>query len=377
MKIKIIADEGIPFLKGLLDDLADIRYYPAQEISSELIRDADALLIRTRTRCDAGLLEGSSVRFIATATIGHDHIDQEFCRMNHISWRNAAGCNASSVMHYVASALAEIRNLQKKPLAGKTMGIIGAGNVGSRVEKLSRCLGMRVLLNDPPRARNEGAGGFTSLDTLLKESDIVSLHVPLNMKGEDPTFHLLNSVKLGLVKKDVILINTSRGEVVNTRDLSDALSSGMIGGAVLDVWEGEPAVDLDLLKQALIATPHIAGYSVDGKATGTSMVIRSLSEFFRLPFAGWYPENLPPPGQEIMEIGVRGKSTEECLLEVFTRTYPIMEDDRCFRASARDFEKLRITYSPRRDARAYSIRSIPVNRELNEKLIMLGYKIMH
>ena len=256
--IKIIADDKIPFLNGILEPYAEIKYLPGKQIDRDALMDADALLIRTRTKCTKALLEGSGIRFIGTATIGFDHIDTQFCDKHKIIWTNAPGCNSSSVQQYITAALLKLACDHQFNLKDKTIGIVGVGNVGAKVEKIAGILGMNVLLNDPPRARQEGEKNFVNLGTILYESDIVTVHVPLNVVGEDCTYHLFNKKSFKKMKKGVWFFNSSRGEVTDTAALKKALGSGKLGGAVIDVWENEPDIDLELMAKAFIATPHIA-----------------------------------------------------------------------------------------------------------------------
>jgi erythronate-4-phosphate dehydrogenase len=353
--IKIIADDKIPFLEGVLEPYAQVKYLPGRNISQDEIKNADALLIRTRTRCTRELLKGTGVKFIGTATIGFDHIDTGYCELNNIKWVNAPGCNSSSVQQYIAAALFKISREFRFSLKDKTIGIIGAGNVGEKVEKFCNLLGMKVLVNDPPRARKEGNEKFTELNALLKESDIITLHVPLSFVGEDKTFHMINEKSLRKMKKGAWLINTSRGEVAETLSLKKARSSGRLSGIVADVWENEPAIDSRLMQLSFIATPHIAGYSTDGKANGTSIVVNELARFFNIPLKDWYPEKVPAPSYPEIALNGRDKDTEETVRIAVEHTYNISEDDLKLRFSPSDFEKLRGDYPVRREFPAYTV----------------------
>jgi erythronate-4-phosphate dehydrogenase len=235
--MKIVADDKIPFLNGALEPHAEVVYIPGKQIDRETLKDADALLIRTRTKCTETLLTGTSVRFIGTATIGFDHIDTHYCKKSRIKWTNAPGCNSSSVQQYIAAALLKISLENSFNLKDKTLGIIGVGNVGSKVEKFARTIGMNVLLNDPPRARAEGKMNFHSLRKVLDESDIVTVHVPLNVVGEDFTYHMFDKKSFKMFKKGAWFINSSRGEVTETSALKKVLNSEKLAGAILDVWE--------------------------------------------------------------------------------------------------------------------------------------------
>lgn len=353
--IKIIADDKIPFLKGVLEPYAEIKYLPGNQIDRNSIKGADALVIRTRTKCTPELLEDSDVKFIGTATIGFDHIDTGYCETNNIKWVNAPGCNSSSVQQYIAASLLKISREFRFRLRDKMIGIVGIGNVGSKVEKFCRAMGMKVLLNDPPRARAEGGKGFTDLNTLLGESDIVTLHVPLSFTGEDMTYHMMNEKTLKKLRRGAWLINTSRGEVAETHSLKKARTSGKLGGIVADVWENEPAIDTGLMQLSFIATSHIAGYSTDGKANGTSVVVNELSACFGLPVKDWYPANLPSPSDPLVNINGKGKDVEDIVREAVEQTYNIGEDDLRLRFSPSDFEKLRGEYPVRREFPAYTV----------------------
>lgn len=373
--IRIIADDKIPFLKGVLEPYAKVTYLPGNQINKNSISGTDALLVRTRTRCNHELLSGTPVKFIGTATIGFDHIDTEYCEKNGIKWTNAPGCNSSSVQQYIASALLRISGETGFSLKDKTLGIIGVGNVGSKVQNLATALGMNVILNDPPRARKERKKIFSSLDHLLNESDIITLHVPLNLDGQDKTYHLFNSETIGRFKKGSWFINSSRGEVVETEALKDALGSEKLAGAVIDVWEWEPEIDIPLMHMSFIATPHIAGYSADGKANGVSMIVKDLCESFDIPLGDWYPSEIPAPPESVLTIDCNGKSTEEILRRAIFHTYNIIEDDIRLRFDPTRFEKERENYPVRREFSCYTIDLKDGNEEITELLRSLGFKV--
>ncbi len=374
--LNIVTDDRIPFLRGVFEPFANVEYIPGKHITGDIVRDADALVVRTRTRCDRDLLERSAVKFIATATIGFDHIDAHFCAVNNIRWANAPGCNSSSVKQYITAALLKLERDRKYTLKGKTIGIVGAGNVGSKVADVAEILGMKVLINDPPRERREGRGKFVSLSTVLKESDIITLHVPLNMSGEDKTYHLIDDDILGMFKEGSWLFNTSRGEVTDNQALKRALSSGRLKGSVLDVWENEPDIDTELMRSVFLATPHIAGYSADGKANGTSMAVNALSRFFNLPLVDWYPDNVPQPAVPVIEIDCFGKTPEDIIAEAVFHTYRIEDDDKRLRTGVAEFESQRGTYPLRREFTSYSLKLHGCSREVIEILERLGFGII-
>ena len=373
-KIKVVADINIPFLQGVLEPYAEVEYYPGNLITNSKVKDADALIVRTRTKCDSGLLKGSKVRFICSATIGFDHIDTDYCKKNNIKWTNAPGCNSSSVQQYIASALVTLSRNHNFSMANKTLGVVGVGYVGKKVVSLAEYFGINVLLNDPPRMRNEGPCGFVSLEGILRDCDIITFHVPLNMSGEDKTYHMINEKLLGKVNNGSFIINTSRGEVCRTDDLKRALRSGKIAGAVIDVWEGEPEINTGLLNLAEIGTPHIAGYSADGKANGTSMSVQSLSTFFNLGIDDWMPANIPVPENTLIDIDNNLKSFEAILAEAAYKTYDILEDDNRLRLSPFTFEEQREKYPLRREYNSYRIRLSKKHRETERILRRMGFK---
>jgi erythronate-4-phosphate dehydrogenase len=373
--IRIISDDKIPFLRGVLEPYAEVIYLPGKQIDNESLKKADALLVRTRTKCNETLLKGTQVKFIGTATIGYDHIDTKFCETNGITWTNSPGCNSSSVQQYIAAALLKTASGYHFDLKDKTIGIIGVGNVGSKVEKLAGILGMKVLLNDPPRSRSEDKTKFVDLETVLTESDIVTVHVPLIYAEEDKTYHLFDDGNFRKMKKGVWFFNTSRGEVTDTSSLKRALASGKLSGSILDVWENEPDIDQKLMKSAFIATPHIAGYSTDGKANGTSMVVNSLCRYFNLPPENWYPEDLPVPSGASVTIDVKDKSDYEILREVVFHTYNIEDDDSKLRSNPSDFEKFRGDYPLRREFPVYTVHLNGENNRVRNMLKAMGFGI--
>lgn len=373
--IKVIADDKIPFLKGVLEPFVKVTYLPGDQICRGVLLKADALLIRTRTRCNAELLEETPVKFIGTATIGYDHIDTEYCKAHNIIWANAPGCNSSSVRQYVAAALLRIAKESGFNLKNKTLGIVGVGNVGKKVMQLAEITGMKVLLNDPPRERNEKSDDFVDLEHIVQNSDIITLHVPLNLSGRDKTLHLIDGEMLGKIRKGTWLINTSRGDVAETEALKRALSRERLSGVVLDVWEKEPELDIPLMHMSFLATPHIAGYSADGKANGTAMIVKAFCEFFNIPLKEWYPDNIPDPSEPLLNIDCYGKSNEEILRRSVSHTYNIVEDDIKLRIDPSRFEFERGSYPLRREFNAYTIRLKECNMEIRGMIEKLGFKV--
>ena len=345
--MRVIVDNKIPFIKEAIEKIADsVIYTPGRDFTPELVKDADALIIRTRTHCNKELLEGSKVRFIATATIGFDHIDTEYCREAGIAWTNAPGCNSASVAQYVQSALLLLQQLKRVQLSELTLGIIGVGNVGSKIAQVGQELGMRVLKNDLPRQDKEGEGDFSSLEALAAECDILTFHVPLYKEGKYKTFHLADEVFFQSLKRKPVIINTSRGEVIQTDALLKALNSQMISDAIIDVWEHEPEINRDLLEKTFIGTPHIAGYSADGKANATRMSLDAICKFFQIK--GDYEINAPAPVSPI----IHAKNHEEAVLQMYNPT----EDSNRLKNQPELFETLRGDYPLRREEKAYIIK---------------------
>lgn len=373
--MKIIIDDKIPYIKGAFEEVAEVVYLPGAKTTTEIVKDADAIVTRTRTICNEALLKGSSVKFIATATIGYDHIDTEYCEQAGIEWTNAPGCNSKSVEQYIASALFVLSEQKGFQLKDKTIGVVGVGQVGSKVARVCELLGMRVLLNDPPRERSEKQEQFVSLQEIMSKADIITLHVPLNMAGEDATFHLANSMFFNSLERCPIVINSCRGEVMDSLAAETAIERGMVSGMVVDCWEDEPDIDLHLLKLVDLATPHIAGYSKDGKANGTTMSVQAISRHFGLGLDDWQPSGIDFPANPIIHINGEGLSEEKIIGQAVLATYDIRTDDAELRKNTSQFEKLRGDYPVRREFPAFTIQHKNVNTETLEKLKMLGFNI--
>ncbi len=329
--LKIVADSAIPFLRGVLEEWAEVEYVAGREISAATVRDADALIVRTRTRCDSSLLEGSRVKLIATATIGFDHIDRAWCAEHGIGVATAAGCNARGVLQWVAALLVTLSRREGWLPREKTLGIVGVGHVGSLVAQYAAAWGFRVVCCDPPREEREHLG-FLTLDEVATQADILTFHTPL----DDTTRHMVNSRILGLMPEGALLVNCSRGEVVD-------------GGAVkaaahpfaFDVWEHEPHLDRELLTRAEISTPHIAGYSAQGKAMATAMSVRAVAEHFDLPLKDWYPADAAPTVP-------REVSWQELCVTLPAR-YDIAAESGLLKRSPEEFERMRDNYKYREE----------------------------
>lgn len=330
--MKIIVDKAIPFIHNRFGEDTEVLYISGDEINPEILKDADALIVRTRTRCDERLLKGSGVKLVASATIGTDHIDIPWCEANGITVKNAPGCNAPGVAQYVLAALFQNGFDPKK----HTLGIIGYGNVGCILEKWARNMGIKILINDPPR---EDASykdvNYVSLDEILKESDAVSLHVPFTPEGQYKTFHLIGEKELGKCKPDALIVNSSRGGVVNETALKDKLKARKIR-AIIDVWENEPYIDTELLNLVVLGTPHIAGYSAEGKKRGTRMVLEAVRDILKIPV-------------DLTGLECRPSDSKSVTRKLIEMSYNPKIDSENLLKSPGDFERLRNEYNYRHE----------------------------
>lgn len=340
--LRLVVDNKIPYIQGQAERLGSVRYIDGAAISANDVRDADALIIRTRTHCNRALLEGSSVQFVATATIGYDHIDTTFMSEAGIAWTNCPGCNASSVAQYVSNAMLLLQAAGHLS-AGCTVGIVGVGHVGRSVDAALRRMGYRTLLCDPPRAAAEGSDGFVPLNVICQEADVVTFHTPLTHSGAHATYHMADDAFFASVDRSPVIINSSRGEVVCTEALRAALANKRVRAAVIDTWENEPNIDRTLLQEAFIATPHIAGYSADGKACGTRMALEAVARHFgRTAHFEVEAPTLPPDFAYYAEEPVEPNSP--------LRLYHPSRDSNALKAEPEKFEFLRGHYPLRRES---------------------------
>ncbi len=350
--MRIIADNTIPYLKGVLEPIADVSYLNSREFTPENIRDADVLIVRSVDKCTRELLEGSRVRLITTATIGYDHIDTHYCDEAGIAWKNAPGCNAASVGQYVLSSLLTVALRKGKTLRGKTVGIVGVGHVGGIVERLCEAMGMRVLRNDPPRAEREGGDGFVSLETIAEEADIITLHVPLALEGRFATRHLADDAFFNRLRRKPWFINSCRGAVHDTRALLRAKRDGKVSELILDCWENEPDINRELLAEASIATPHIAGFSADGKANGTRMCLEEIGRFFGIRIERIGQVVPPTPTNDRIDLD---RFYDHRIERAVLSTFSPATVDRALREAPRRFEWFRSHYDHPREFGAYRI----------------------
>lgn len=357
--MKILADAHIPYLRGVAEQFGEVEYLPGNQFSRETISDKDALIVRTVTHFGEEILSGTNVKLICSATIGYDHIDTEYCDTHDIAWRTAPGCNANSVEQYVTASLLYLADKYKFDLKEKAIGIIGVGNVGSKVEVACKKLGMHVLLNDPPLVETMRASSslrpFVDLETIKRESDIITLHTPLTKTGKHKTYHLADKHFFNTLGKKPFIINSCRGSVVDNTALKNALKSGKVSGAVIDCWENEPNIDTELLQLMDIATPHIAGYSADGKWTATKMSLENLNEFFEL---GIHPIKLMPlPEPENPVIDLKEIEPNDQLAYSVWKTYNPMEETKNLQENPDKFYWFRSNYPLRREYYAYEVRN--------------------
>ncbi|MEN9360142.1 MAG: hypothetical protein RL095_1677 [Verrucomicrobiota bacterium] len=369
----IVTDDKIPFLRGVLEPWAEVRYLPGAKIGPDEVKEASALITRTRTRVDARLLQDSTLKFIATATIGTDHLDIAAIEAKGLAWTSAPGCNAESVAQWFTSALVRLHLDRGLSWQGKTLGIVGCGNVGKRIAVKARALGMEILLNDPPRARAEGPAGFVDFDQILKRSDFITLHVPLERSGPDRTLGLFDDAVFARMKSGAVIFNSCRGEVIVEPALRKALGKGL-SAAVLDVWDPEPVIDSESLAAAAFATPHIAGYSVDGKAKGTAMSVQALARHFGIDeLADWSPRQVPAPKTPIIDLREL-RDPIDIICHAVLATYDIAEDDARLRADPASFEALRGAYPPRREFAAHQV-LLPAGSPAASALKEMGFGI--
>ncbi len=368
--MKILADAHIPYLEGVAEQYGEVEYLPGNKFTKETIKDKDALIVRTVTHFGEEILSGSNVKLICSATIGFDHIDTEFCDANGVAWRTAPGCNANSVEQYITASLLYLADKYKFDLKDKTIGIIGVGNVGSKVEVACKKMGMRVLLNDPPREEKEGSAIFVDLDTIKKECDFITVHTPLTKTGKHKTYHLVDDKFLNEVAKKPFIINAARGGVTSNESLKAAIKGGKISGVVMDCWENEPEIDRELLFIADIATPHIAGYSADGKWTATKMSIENLRGFFNLDVEPDY-SSIPDPLNPIIDL--HGIDEENQLAYAVWHSYDPIKESEELKQYPEKFYWFRSNYPLRREYKAYTV--VNAAFSVNDLLSKLGFNI--
>jgi len=383
--MRIIADENIPFVRECFSSAGDVLTVHGRKITSEILKDADALLVRSITKVNKELLEDSKVKFVGTATIGFEHIDVDYLEAKKIGFASAPGSNANSVAEYMTSALLNLADKYKFGIGEKSIGIVGVGNVGGRLEKKVRALGMRVVLNDPPlKRKTSSAVGCLTADEKYRpieeifDCDIVTLHVPLTNEGPDKTYHLADEKFFKSLKKGVIFFNTCRGKVHDTAALKNAITSYKTSACVLDVWENEPNIDIELVKMVDYGTPHIAGYSYDGKVVGMLMIYQAFCKFFSVKPKFSAKDFLPKPQVEKIDIS---KDDPKPLLTIVNTLYDIKKDDEKLRQIINKlaekqgayFDSLRKNYHIRREFQNTAVST--GDKKLKNILEGLGFKV--
>lgn len=378
--MKLVVDENIPQGKEAFGKFGDIVLAHGRKISNDMLKDADILIVRSITKVDESLLNNTKVKFVGTATIGTDHVNKSYLEKENIYFADAAGCNAFSVAEYVVCAINQYLEKYNKKFSGLSIGVIGYGNVGSKVVKYAKALGMKVLINDPPLERNSRENIFCSLDEALT-ADIITFHVPLNKSGIDKTVHLLNETNINKIKSGSMLINSSRGPVVDNNVLLKRLKVKSDLFTILDVWEGEPDFIPELLEIVDIGTPHIAGYSFEGKINGTKLINDKLSDFLKTK-TDWQPIY---PSIEKKDLSINANMVFEYEFNALTkRIYDIRRDSRDLKKAlstevenrGKFFDELRKKYYIRREFCNYNIITSPQDNTANEILRQLRFNIL-
>lgn len=381
--MKIVADENIPFIHEVFDSLGQVETFAGRSINAKQVKDADVLIVRSVTKVNERLLSGSGVKFVGTCTIGTDHVDMAYLEQQGIGFSAAPGCNANAVVDYVISSLVVFsqggEHGQGFDLLSRCVGIVGVGNVGRRLRQRLEAIGVRCVCCDPLRD-DEEVPDLVHLEQLLAEADIISLHVPLTTWGEHPTHHLLNAANLMQLKQNTILINTARGPVIDNKALANVLAKRSDMTAVLDVWELEPEVDIELLGRVALATPHIAGYSLDGKIRGTQMIYHALCQTFNLS-AAIDVMSLAPAVPPVELVNAESSNLEKVTFDAVLDCYDVRRDDYNFRQvmtadnsnRAISFDGLRKNYPVRRELGVTGVAG-PLSNNLKSALNALGFE---
>jgi len=377
--MKIIVDENIPFGREAFENFGEVKLFNGREIDSSNCKNVDALIVRSITKVNEELLNNSKVKFVGTTTIGTDHIDQNYLSKSNIDFSSAAGCNSYSVAEYVFSSLSIIVNNKNLNFNKLSIGVVGYGNIGKKVVSIAEALGMHVVVNDPPLQRTTNQRNFSTLEEALK-CDIITFHVPLNKSGIDKTIHLLNEENINLIKEEAILINSSRGPVVSNEALKIELENRNNISTVFDVWETEPNYDSELLKLVSIGTPHIAGYSYEGKVNGTVMIYNALSKHLGVN-PNWKPNLEEVVNNKIESVGI--DTEENLLLKIFGKSYNIIEDDTLLRVGlnlplnkkSEHFDRLRKKYKIRRELNNFEISLNSENEKFKNLLKVLRIEL--
>lgn len=377
--LKIVVDENIAFAKTAFNQFGDVTLLSGRKITNAILKSVDVLIVRSITNVNEDLLEDTKVRFVGTATIGTDHIDLDYLKKNNIAFADAKGCNAYSVAEYIVAVILNLSVRFDFKLSDKSIGIVGVGNVGSKVAAFAQALGMKALLNDPPLQRSGDKRNFVSLDEIFS-ADIITLHTPLNLTGIDKTFHLFDKENINKIKDGAILINSSRGAVINNIELLNLIDKKNLK-VVLDVWENEPNVNVGLLQKVMIATPHIAGYSYEGKVNGTKMIYNSLCDY--LGEEKHFSFDLKNPPDQLKQFDVTQK-LEASSNSLISSIYNIKDDVARMRKTITmneserilEFDLQRKNYPNRREFNNYKIKSENLSEEIKNILKILRFNLI-
>jgi len=377
--MKIIVDENIAYAREAFSELGEVSLCHGREINNSVLHNADVLICRSITKVNSDLLKNSAIKFVGTATIGTDHLDKEYLEKKGIAYANAQGCNSFAVAEYIISSLVNAAVYKNITLKNKTLGIVGYGNIGTKVDLFAKLLGISTIINDPPLEAHSKADTFSSLKETLG-CDAVTFHVPLNKSGQYKTVHLLNNENIGLIKNDAIILNASRGEVTDNFVILNKLIKNDDVFSVFDVWENEPDINMELLNKVNIATPHIAGYSFEGKVNGTIQMHKSLSQFLNIN-SNWMPK-LPKTENSTITIGTED-SLENILHKIFIVVYPQHKDDELMRKylflnfedRKKYYDGLRKNYRLRREFTNYTIKLNKPDDKLETILKGLRFKV--
>ena len=379
--MKIVADANIPFVEECFSSIGEVTIVGGREITPGVVADADVLLVRSITPVDENLLAGSKVRFVGTATIGFDHVDIDYLGRSNIGFASAPGSNANSAAEYVIAGLLDIGQRYALDLEDRSIGIIGVGNVGSRVAKKCAAMGMVVYLNDPPLQRQTGDAKYLPLEKLF-DCDFITFHTPLTFEGRDKTYHLADEKFFKSLQQRCVFINASRGGVVDSSALKSAIRAGRLRAVVLDVWENEPNIDIELLKIVDLGTPHIAGYSPDGKIAGMIMIYKAACEYFAVKPKFDLEDFLPGPAVSELKVNPKITNDQDVLLSSVQKIYRVDKDDTRLRRvldkpaenRGEHFDNLRKNYSIRREFQNTRVILEDTNSALAKKLIGIGFK---
>ncbi len=380
--MKIVADANIPFVQECFSSVGDVTIMSGREMTASALVDADALLVRSITQVNESLLGDSAVKFVGTATIGFDHIDLDYLHANNIGFASAPGSNANSAAEYIIAALLEISQRHGITLEGKSIGVVGVGNVGSRVVKKCQALGMRVLRNDPPLQRKTGDPSYVPIKA-LRDCDFITFHTPLTREGVDQTFHLADEKFFSWLKEGAVLLNASRGAVVDSVALKQAITEKQLKAVVLDVWEGEPNIEVELLEMVDLGAPHIAGYSFDGKIAGLTMIYEAFCEHFGLPAKCDTSSFLPEPEVPCIELDTGQRADEALIAEAVEKVYSVKRDDANLRSIVNQepsqrgafFDALRKNYPIRREFQNTTVVLDDSRGSAIRKLLGIGFKV--